>query len=273
MNNLELREKIYNLIDDLAQSVDWNNSTAQAEEVNKITDQILALIGKCATEQKEYCACKVEHNQDEVNCNSCFSCYKPIPAEKKECDEEDDPIKQIHNIILLMSKRIEKLECSPEPKKECEHDWQKIVDVGNQSSSYGRVCLNCGKHDYSSGSWNEPTDEHTHLTVNADGTDHYGNGNAKDCKICNPPKKECEHEWTKMKYCHKCDTKEWETPFESINQPPESKGILKGAIKAAQEWVEPKPKDRIELPYWVKEMFCAIENEFDIDINFNSADK
>jgi hypothetical protein len=35
--------------------------------------------------------------------------------------------------------------------------------------------------------WNEPTDEHTHLGLNPDGTSHYGKGKARDCKICNPP--------------------------------------------------------------------------------------
>jgi hypothetical protein len=52
------------------------------------------------TGQKEYCECKISsHSEDEVDCNSCFVCHKPIfptnskpiPAEKKESEKRLTP--------------------------------------------------------------------------------------------------------------------------------------------------------------------------------------
>jgi len=129
MNNLELRGKLIeflitsDLIKPKITSVD--NFWGDIKRINLVADQILALIGKCATptfsgekeqmkfgpcpkckaplcicptEQKEYCECicPVKLNSDIcANCHKEIRMGKPIPAEKKECGHEPHhPIKR-----------------------------------------------------------------------------------------------------------------------------------------------------------------------------------
>ena len=122
-----------------------------------------------------------------------------------------------------------KLELPTEQKEYCECNGSPETYVLRID---GVHCLTCEKLKPPK-KWNEPTDKHTHLTVNADGTDHYGEGNAKDCKICNPPipaeKKECDpRKECKCVYCER-----W----------------VNGADKYYCDLPkpEPKPKERIEL--------------------------
>jgi len=112
----------------------WNSA------IDKLADQILALIGKCATPtfsgEKETCvrcvntACVASRVKENKRCEY----FNNKPTEQKECLHEEDTYQRGEGVTIGTGICKHCNKPIPAEKKECEHE-----------ASYHLVCMHCGK--------------------------------------------------------------------------------------------------------------------------------